>query len=90
MAIAEGLAKSDFDVSTAVLDDPEHGLSVETLTNTDVLIWWGHVAHAEVSDEIVDRVQEAVLGGMGLLVATRSTIPGSSTPHGDNVQPGVA
>lgn len=68
MAIAEGLSKSDFDVSTAVLDDPEHGLSVETLTNTDVLVWWGHVAHAEVSDEIVDRVQEAVLGGMGLLV----------------------
>ena len=53
---------------TAVLDQPEHGLSPEVLTNTDVLIWWGHVAHAEVSEEIVTRVQERVLEGMGLVV----------------------
>lgn len=55
-------------VRTATLDEPEHGLSEEVLKATDVLIWWGHRAHGEVSDEIVDRVQKAVLDGMGLIV----------------------
>lgn len=68
VAIADGLSQTDFEVSTAVLDDPEHGLAVEKLAQTDVLIWWGHFHHPSVSDKIVDRVQEAVLGGMGLVV----------------------
>ena len=53
---------------TATLDDEEHGLTKEVLHNTDVLIWWGHVAHGEVSDEIVTRIQKRVLEGMGLIV----------------------
>ncbi|MFH2068989.1 MAG: ThuA domain-containing protein [Candidatus Omnitrophota bacterium] len=53
---------------TAFLDQPEHGLTREKLAGTDVLIWWGHIAHAEVSEEIVIRVQERVLEGMGLIV----------------------
>lgn len=48
--------------------DAEHGLSQEVLDETDVLFWWGHAAHAEVKDEVVTRVQQAVLGGMGLVV----------------------
>lgn len=55
-------------VTTVTLDDPEHGLTEELLNNTDVLVWWGHAAHDEVQDEIVDRVQKHVLEGMGLLV----------------------
>ena len=55
-------------VRTATLDEPEHGLTEAVLAETDVLTWWGHVAHAEVSDEIVDRVQQRVLEGMGLIV----------------------
>jgi len=55
------------EVRTATLDDPRHGLDAATLETTDVLTWWGHTAHAEVDDAIVDRVQQAVLGGMGLL-----------------------
>ena len=43
-------------------------MTQEVLDNTDVLTWWGHMAHHEVSDEIVDRVQERVLNGMGLIV----------------------
>ncbi|PFG14554.1 ThuA domain-containing protein [Bacillus sp. es.036] len=66
-AIAEFL-KEDFDVKTATLDEPEHGLSEEVLNNTDVLLWWGHIAHEEVSDEIVNRVHKRVLDGMGLIV----------------------
>ena len=59
---------SDFEVSTAWLDQPEHGLTDEVLDKTDVLIWWGHMAHAEVKDEIVAKVKTRVLEGMGLIV----------------------
>lgn len=68
-AIADGLkAYGGFNVGTATLDEPEHGLTQEVLDKTDVLIWWGHIAHKEVKDEIVDRVQKRVLEGMGLIV----------------------
>lgn len=70
-AIAEGVRGflgSDADVSTATLEQPEHGLSEERLAATDVLVWWGHKAHKEVDDEIVERVHRHVLGGMGLVV----------------------
>ncbi len=67
--IADFLGKNaDLQVRTATLDEPEHGLSQEVVDNTDVLIWWGHMAHGEVSDEIVARVQKRVLEGMGLIV----------------------
>ncbi|MFC7230291.1 ThuA domain-containing protein [Saliphagus sp. GCM10025308] len=60
--------EGDHEVTTATLDEPEHGLTSDVLEETDVLLWWGHTAHDEVEDEIVDRVQERVLEGMGLLV----------------------
>ena len=41
---------------------------MRVLAETDVLTWWGHVAHDEVDDAIVDRVQARVLDGMGLVV----------------------
>jgi trehalose utilization protein len=55
-------------IRTATLDEPEHGLSERVLEDTDVLTWWGHAAHDRVSDAVVDRVQQRVLNGMGLLV----------------------
>jgi trehalose utilization protein len=67
-AIADGLRDAGFDVRTATLDEPEHGLSEAVLDATDVLTWWGHVAHGEVDDAVVDRVQRRVLDGMGLIV----------------------
>jgi trehalose utilization protein len=67
--IAEPLRAAGFAVRTATLDEPEHGLSEAVLAETDVLIWWGHRAHGEVSDEIVERVRQRVLiGGMGMVV----------------------
>ncbi len=61
--------KDDFiKTSTAQLDQKEHGLTKEKLDETDVLIWWGHVAHDEVKDEIVERIYQNVLEGMGLIV----------------------
>ncbi|KQR51975.1 glutamine amidotransferase [Leifsonia sp. Leaf336] len=70
-AIAAGLSEllgDDVAVRTATLADPEHGLGEEALTETDVLLWWGHIAHDQVSDEVVERVRRHVLGGMGLIV----------------------
>jgi trehalose utilization protein len=68
-AIAEGLrADPRFSVRTATLDQPEHGLSDAILAATDVLTWWGHIAHHEVADVIVERVRARVLEGMGLIV----------------------
>ena len=60
--------EADFEVRTATLDQPEHGLSEEVLNQTDVLLWWGHCAHGEVSDAIAEKVHARVLEGMGLLV----------------------
>jgi trehalose utilization protein len=68
-AIADGLREYGLtSIRTATLDEPENGLSAEVLAETDVLLWWGHMAHREVSDETVDRVQARVLDGMGLVV----------------------
>jgi trehalose utilization protein len=68
VTIANALSKAEgLTVRTATLDEPEHGLTTKVLDNTDVLIWWGHMAHHEVKDEIVDRVQQYVLNGMGLV-----------------------
>ncbi len=67
-AIAAGLQEHGFSsVCTATLDEPEHGLSKDVLDATDVLIWWGHIAHNEVADAIVERVQQRVVDGMGLI-----------------------
>jgi trehalose utilization protein len=68
-AIAAGLsAHAEFSVRTATLDEPEHGLTDEVLNATDVLTWWGHMAHHEVSDAVVAKVHQRVLEGMGLIV----------------------
>lgn len=60
--------RSDWQVNTATLDEPEHGLTDEVIEKTDVLVWWGHRAHGEVRDEIVAKVKIRVLEGMGLIV----------------------
>ncbi len=67
--IADGLREHGLtDVGTATLDEPEHGLTVDVLATTDVLLWWGHMAHGDVQDEIVERVYQRVMDGMGLIV----------------------
>ncbi|WP_432798330.1 ThuA domain-containing protein [Poriferisphaera sp. WC338] len=55
-------------VQTALLEQPEHGLTDEVLANTDVLTWWGHAAHDKVDDEIVNKVHQRVLEGMGIVI----------------------
>ncbi len=66
--IAEFLGRyPDLSVRTAVFDEPEHGLSQEVLDHTDVLIYWSHMAQEEFSDEVAERIRQAVLRGMGLI-----------------------
>lgn len=67
-AIADDLRRSaDLSVSTATLDEPEHGCPQSRIDQTDVLIWWGHMAHDDVADAVVDRLHQRVLAGMGLV-----------------------
>ncbi|MBZ4666114.1 ThuA domain-containing protein [Mahella sp.] len=68
-AIAEYLnTQPGIQAKTATLDMPEHGLTDDVLNDTDVLIWWGHMAHDKVSDEVVDKVYSRIMDGMGLIV----------------------
>ncbi|MEQ8380880.1 MAG: ThuA domain-containing protein [Coleofasciculus sp. A1-SPW-01] len=67
-AIAQHLQSSGLTVKTATLDQPDHGLTDAILNQTDVLIWWGHIAHDQVQDAIVNKVHQRVLSGMGLIV----------------------
>ncbi len=58
----------DMEVTLAALDDPDQGLPDELLEKTDVLLWWGHMAHSEVNDELVAKIQKRVyLGQMGFI-----------------------
>jgi trehalose utilization protein len=66
--IAEGIGEErEFDVRTATLQEDEHGLTDSVLENTDVLVWWGHAAHGQVSEAVVERVLTRVWQGMGFI-----------------------
>jgi len=62
------LQADDLEIRTAWLEqDNEHGLSKKILAQTDVLMWWGHMHHDEVKDEIAERVAARVHEGMGFI-----------------------
>ncbi len=65
-AVAEHVPGAE--VRSATLSEPENGLPQQVVDETDVMLWWGHKAHADVSDTVAERVQRAVLDGMGLVV----------------------
>lgn len=66
--LAEFFSDAGFETRTAVLSDPQHGLSPEVLAETDVLVWWSHYLYDEVDDDVVANVFERVQEGMGLIV----------------------
>jgi trehalose utilization protein len=69
--VAQGLRELLGDhvtVGTATLDQPANGLPAEVLDGTDVLLWWGHLAHDAVDDHLAEEVCRRVYGGMGLVV----------------------
>ena len=68
-AIAEGLKKDRWlSVRTAQLSDPDSGVSEATLDETDVLIWFGHRKHDQVSEAVIERIVRHVREkGLGYL-----------------------
>lgn len=72
-AIGEFLSKNDdMKITLAALDDPDQGLPDEVLNNTDVLLWWGHMNHGEVKDDLVDRIRQRVYVGVMGFIALHS------------------
>ena len=66
-AIKEFLADDDLEIRTAWLDQENCGITQEILDNTDVIIWWGHMAHSQVPDSVAYMVRDAILSGMGAI-----------------------
>jgi len=66
--IADFLCKNDdIRVHLATFDEAEHGLSREILEETDVLIYWSHLAQEDFDDIVAERIRQAVNDGMGLI-----------------------
>ena len=57
----------NLEIRTCVLDDEDYGLSDEILENTDVLIFWAHIAHGRIPDEVAMKIRERVYNGMGFI-----------------------
>lgn len=73
VAIADFLKEcDDVEITLAALDDPNQGLPDEVLDNTDVLIWWGHAAHHEVNDALVEKIRKKVYWGQLGFIALHS------------------
>lgn len=72
-AIKSFLESDEIKVKTVTLYDknqnlvPDCSITDELLAETDVLIWWGHMKHNEVADEIVEKVKRNILCGMGAI-----------------------
>jgi trehalose utilization protein len=78
-AIGDALRKNkDFQVTTAHLDQEEHGLTEARLRDTDVLTWWGHLHHADLTDLIAERVYARVMAAWAWSSSTAGTSPRSS------------
>ena len=54
-------------VTCITLDNIATDMTDELINSTDVMIWWGHMGHHLVPDEIAVKVQNAVLSGMGII-----------------------
>jgi len=57
----------EISASASTMNDAEQGLSAQLLDNTDVLIWWGHIHHDKVQDNLAAQVVERVQRGMGII-----------------------
>lgn len=69
-AIADNLMEDSHGQVSAIavnLDDPNQGITEQELSEADVLIWWGHARHGEVSDEVAQMVKKAVHAGLGFI-----------------------
>lgn len=65
--LAKGLQADDLEVLVATMDMPHQGFAPGALDNVDVLVWWGHLLHAQVDARIVEMVNGRVNAGMGFV-----------------------
>lgn len=66
--IADFLNKDkSIEATAATLWEPEQGLTDELLGKTDVLLWWGHHRHADITEETVEKIARRVFAGMGVI-----------------------
>ncbi len=71
--IAGGIKKeltsaNDCEIVCLNSDIEEFGFTEETLNETDVLVFWAYRSHDVFPDEIVERICNRVMKGMGLIV----------------------
>jgi len=71
-AIVEGLkADKRFAKDTIIaasISDPDQGISDELLAKTDVLLWWGHKKHDQVTDALTAKIKQRWMDGkMGFI-----------------------
>jgi len=48
-------------VRSAWLEQPDNGLPGDVLESTDVLFWWGHIAHDRVADPVARGVPSPIV-----------------------------
>lgn len=65
-ALAGFLKDEDTTIRCFTVDNVAE-ITKEVLDNTDVMLWWGHMGHERVPDEVAALVQDAVLRGMGII-----------------------
>lgn len=71
--IAARLESEKLMVRSVALDDAEQGLSEENLKWANVLIWWGHARHSDVTEDNTKRVLQRVIAGDLDLIALHSS-----------------
>lgn len=62
----------NLEVKSVSIKDPEQGLADATLDNCDVLIWWGHARHKEISNTKARQIVDRIKGGKLSLIALHS------------------
>ena len=65
-ALASFLKTEETEITVFTLNNVEE-ITDEALAEIDVMLWWGHIGHQHVPDEVAARVRDAVLKGMGIV-----------------------
>lgn len=65
-AVASCLRSDEVSVRCFTLETVDQ-ITCDVLDDTDVMIWWGHLRHHLVPDEVAMRVKDAVNMGMGMI-----------------------
>ena len=71
--VAQLKASSDgLELRSVTLSDPDQGVSEANLNWADVIVWWGHVKHSDLTAENSQRILDRILSGEVDLIALHS------------------